>query len=163
LFFAFICPSYNVILPDAGCLPAQYPNFWYINRRQFISLHYWYDTRHQPISQNLKPIIHPVYNMHIMWQWCIVLFLWHAIDYYIFPVFIYVVKIDRDELFELNINELKINAYNRPTSMHYSRDCSYYQLKHHTLSRRYVQYTLFSWLSVNPSFIMRSTNGSEYG
>jgi hypothetical protein len=27
LFFTFIYPSYNVILPDAGCLPAQHHNF----------------------------------------------------------------------------------------------------------------------------------------
>jgi hypothetical protein len=69
LFFAFIYPSYNVILPDAGCLPAQHPNFRYIGRRQFISLNYWCDTRHQPISQNLKPI-------------CILYIIWGRMQFY---------------------------------------------------------------------------------
>jgi hypothetical protein len=72
LFFDFIYPSYNVILPDAGCLPIQHPNFWYINQRQFISLNYWYDTMQAPADiSKFKSHMDPVYNMRayeILWR-----------------------------------------------------------------------------------------------
>jgi hypothetical protein len=74
-FFLLHCslllyPSYNVILPDAGCLPAQHPNFWENPETiHIVELLVWH--RHQPISPNLKPtcILYICTRAHeILWR-----------------------------------------------------------------------------------------------